>query len=132
MGYEHLSITPETESNKVTESNAENLLPIPSECEDIEYVDASVPDTTIVSVEGENVVQQEEEEVDLDDISQIQDVVLREKLFSITRLISNIESLKDNSTPDRVLNSFESDNSILDNFLLEFETFCDHSEETRS
>nr|GFA95756.1 hypothetical protein [Tanacetum cinerariifolium] len=33
MGYEHLSITPEIESDKVTESNAENLLPIPSECE---------------------------------------------------------------------------------------------------
>nr|GEV13480.1 hypothetical protein [Tanacetum cinerariifolium] len=33
MGYEHLSITPETKSDEVTESNAENLLPIPSECE---------------------------------------------------------------------------------------------------
>nr|GEX43664.1 hypothetical protein [Tanacetum cinerariifolium] len=33
MGYEHLNITPETESDEVTESNAENLLPIPSECE---------------------------------------------------------------------------------------------------
>nr|GEY24172.1 hypothetical protein [Tanacetum cinerariifolium] len=82
MGYEHLSITPETESDEVTESNAKNLLPIPSKCEvtsedkrecdelicdnhsdtfsgskidddisvydesfeDIEYVDASVPD----------------------------------------------------------------------------------------
>nr|GEX18010.1 hypothetical protein [Tanacetum cinerariifolium] len=32
MGYEHLSITPETESDEVTESNAKNLLPIPSEC----------------------------------------------------------------------------------------------------
>nr|GFD52786.1 hypothetical protein [Tanacetum cinerariifolium] len=32
MGYEHLSITPETESDEVTE-NAENLLPIPSKCE---------------------------------------------------------------------------------------------------
>nr|GEZ37801.1 hypothetical protein [Tanacetum cinerariifolium] len=32
MGYEHLNITPETESNEVTESNAENLLPIPCEC----------------------------------------------------------------------------------------------------
>nr|GFD34990.1 hypothetical protein [Tanacetum cinerariifolium] len=30
MGHEHLSITPETESDKVTESNAENLLPNPS------------------------------------------------------------------------------------------------------
>nr|GEV29357.1 reverse transcriptase domain-containing protein [Tanacetum cinerariifolium] len=33
MGYEHLSITPETESDEVTESNAENLLPIPSKYE---------------------------------------------------------------------------------------------------
>nr|GEW83098.1 reverse transcriptase domain-containing protein [Tanacetum cinerariifolium] len=178
MGYEHLSITPETESNEVTESNAKNLLPIPSECEvtledkmecdelicensstidvcnnhsgilfdsnnddllsddesfkDIEYVDASVPNPAIVSVEEENVVQREEEEVDLEDISQVQDVVLHEKLFSITRLISNIESLNDNSTPDCVFNSFESDNSLLDNYSPKFETFYDHSKETRS
>nr|GFB53874.1 hypothetical protein [Tanacetum cinerariifolium] len=33
MGYEHPSITPEIESDKVTESNVENLLPIPSKCE---------------------------------------------------------------------------------------------------
>nr|GFB34943.1 hypothetical protein [Tanacetum cinerariifolium] len=115
MGYEHLSITTETESDEVTESNAENLLPIPSECEEEN------------GVEEENVVQQEEEEVDFEDISQIYDVVLREKLLSITRLISNIESLNDNSTPDRVLNSFESDN-----FSPEFKTFCDYSKETRS
>nr|GEZ71760.1 hypothetical protein [Tanacetum cinerariifolium] len=31
-----------------------------------------------------------------------------------------------------MLNSFESDNSLSDNFSPEFETFCDHSEETRS
>nr|GEW42762.1 hypothetical protein [Tanacetum cinerariifolium] len=176
MGYEHLSITLETESDKVTESNAKNVLPIPSECEvtsedkrecdelvcvnhsdtfsdskidddisvydddfeDIEYVEASLLDPEIVSieeengVEEENVVQREEEEVDLKDISQVQDVVLREKLFSITRLISNIESLNENSTPDRVFNSFESDNSLFDNYSPEFKTFCDHSEETRS
>nr|GEY41504.1 hypothetical protein [Tanacetum cinerariifolium] len=134
MMYEHLSITPETKSDKVTESNAENLLPIPN----IGYVEASLSNLEIasvdeiVSVEEENVVQQEEEEVKFKDISQIQDIVLREKLLSITRLISNIESLNDNSTPDRVFNSFESDNSLLDNFSPEFETFCDHSEETRN
>nr|GEY54372.1 hypothetical protein [Tanacetum cinerariifolium] len=33
MGYEHLSITPEIESDEVTEFNVENLLPIPSKCE---------------------------------------------------------------------------------------------------
>nr|GEW83964.1 hypothetical protein [Tanacetum cinerariifolium] len=99
---------------------------------DVEYVEASLSDPEIINVEEENVVQQEEEEVDLEDISQIQDVDLREKLLSITRLISNIESLNDNPTPDCVLNSFESDNSLSDNFSPEFETFCDHTEETRS
>nr|GEV03381.1 hypothetical protein [Tanacetum cinerariifolium] len=33
MRYEHPSITPETESDEVTEFNTENLLPIPSKCE---------------------------------------------------------------------------------------------------
>nr|GEW15998.1 hypothetical protein [Tanacetum cinerariifolium] len=87
-------ITPGMESDKVTESNAKNLLPIPNECEialedkrecdmpdddfkDVEYVEASIVDPEIVSVEEENVVQQEEKEVDFEDISQIQDVVLQ-------------------------------------------------------
>nr|GEV69323.1 hypothetical protein [Tanacetum cinerariifolium] len=90
----------------------------------------------IVSVEDENVFYVEEEEFDLEEI---QDVILREKLLSINHLIANIESLNDNPTPDRVLNSSvsfpiseESDNSLSDNFLPEFETFCDHTEETRS
>nr|GEW93601.1 hypothetical protein [Tanacetum cinerariifolium] len=105
--------------------------------EDIEYVEASLPDPEIVSLVEEN--DEEEEEVDLENIFQIQDIVLREKLLSINRLNANIESLNDNPTPNRVLNSFvsipifeESDNSLLDNFSLEFETFCDHTEETRS
>nr|GFB36438.1 reverse transcriptase domain-containing protein [Tanacetum cinerariifolium] len=41
MGYEHLSITPETESDEVTESNVENLLPITSKCEDNDNFDSS-------------------------------------------------------------------------------------------
>nr|GEU31387.1 nucleic acid-binding, OB-fold protein [Tanacetum cinerariifolium] len=177
MGYKHLSITPETESN------AKNLLPIPSECEvtsedkkecdvpvysstidvsdnhyeilfdsnkdndissddesfkDIEYVDASLPDPEIANVK-ENVVHQEQEEVDLEEISQVQDVVLREKLFSINRLIANIESLKDKPTPVCVFNSSTSipifeefDNSLSDNFSPEFEKNFNHTEETRS
>nr|GEW47345.1 hypothetical protein [Tanacetum cinerariifolium] len=107
--------------------------------EDIEYVEASLSDPEIVSVEEENVVhqeenvvQQKEEKVNLEDISQIQDIVLREKLLSITRLISNIKSLNDNTILDLVLNSFESDNSLSDNFSPEFETFCDYTKETRS
>nr|GEX08135.1 hypothetical protein [Tanacetum cinerariifolium] len=70
--------------------------------EDIEYVEALLSDPEIVSgVKEENDVHQEEEEIYLEDISQIQDIVLHEKLLSITRLISNIESLNDNPTPDR-------------------------------
>nr|GEX17783.1 hypothetical protein [Tanacetum cinerariifolium] len=41
--------------------------------EDIEYVEASLLNPEIVSLEEENVVRQEEEEIDLEDISQIQD-----------------------------------------------------------
>nr|GFA70821.1 hypothetical protein [Tanacetum cinerariifolium] len=107
--------------------------------EDIEYVEALLPDPKIVSVEEENDVNVEEEEVDLENVFQIQDVILREKLLSINRLIVNIESLNDNPTPDRVLNSSalfpiseEFDNSLSDNFSPEFKTFCDHTEETRS
>ncbi|GKA21893.1 hypothetical protein Tco_0707855 [Tanacetum coccineum] len=107
--------------------------------EDIEYV----------SLEEVNDVDQEEKEFNLEDIFQIQDVILREKLLKVHRLISNIESLKVNSTPDRVLESpssfpisvvdsdsflEESDTSLshLDNSLPEFETFSDHTKETRS
>ncbi|GKA91382.1 hypothetical protein Tco_0813252, partial [Tanacetum coccineum] len=63
--------------------------------EDIEYV----------SLEEVNEVDQEEKEFDLEDILQIQDVILREKLLKVHHLISKIESLKVNSTPDRVLES---------------------------
>ncbi|GJZ85398.1 hypothetical protein Tco_0650737 [Tanacetum coccineum] len=100
----------------------------------------------IVSLEEVN-EDQEEKEFDLEDIFQIQDVILREKLLKISHLVTNIESLKDNPTSDRVLKSsfpipildsdsfFEESNtslSHLDNSLPEFETFSNHTEETRS
>nr|GFA98115.1 hypothetical protein [Tanacetum cinerariifolium] len=109
--------------------------------EDVEYVEASPLDSEFVSLEEENDIYQEEKEFDLEDILQIQDVVLREKLLSINRLIADIEFFNDNPTPDRVLKfsssfpTFEkSDNSLSysDNSLPEFETFSDHTEETRS
>nr|GEX05840.1 hypothetical protein [Tanacetum cinerariifolium] len=55
MGYKHLSITPETESDEVTESNAENLLPIPSKCENnddlVSSNDESLPDEDVPAEE---------------------------------------------------------------------------------
>ncbi|GJS05436.1 hypothetical protein Tco_0321944 [Tanacetum coccineum] len=109
---------------------------------DFEYIE-------YVSLEVVNDVDQEEKEFDLEDIFQIQDVILREKLLNVERLITNIKSLTDNPTPDLVLKSStsfpipvtdsdsffeESDTSFshLDNSLPEFETFNDHTEETRS
>ncbi|GKE48454.1 hypothetical protein Tco_1479712 [Tanacetum coccineum] len=120
------------DSNKDTSSDDDDF-------EDIEYA----------SLEEVHEVDQEEKEFDLEDILQIQDVILREKLLKVHHLISKIESLKVNSTPDRVLESpssfpisvadsdsflEESDTSLshLDNSLPEFETFSDHTEETRS
>nr|GEX61213.1 hypothetical protein [Tanacetum cinerariifolium] len=86
-------------------SNSNNDDDISSEdyaFEDIEYVEASLSDPEIASIAEENFVHQEEEEFDLEEI---QYIVLREKLLSINRLIDNIESLKDNPTPDRANDS---------------------------
>nr|GEV52066.1 hypothetical protein [Tanacetum cinerariifolium] len=146
MGYEHLSTTSETESDEVIESSVKNLVPILREYEvasDNERVlmtmllrTSSMPDSELVSLEEENDVYQQDEEFNLEENFQIQDVVLRKKLLSINRLIADIESLNDNRT--LVLKSSasiplfnKSDNSLLDNSLPEFETFSDHTEETR-
>ncbi|GKE46489.1 hypothetical protein Tco_1477747, partial [Tanacetum coccineum] len=118
--------------------------------ENIEYIEASPLNLEYDSLEELN-EDQEEKEFDLEDIFQIQDVILREKLLNISRLVTNIKYLKDNPTPDHVLKSpssvpipvtdsdsffEESDSdtclSHLDNSLPEFETFSDHTKETRS
>ncbi|GJU37757.1 hypothetical protein Tco_1186111 [Tanacetum coccineum] len=126
-------------SEILSDSNDDDTSSDDNDFEDIEYV----------SLEEVNDVDQEENEFDLEDILQIQDVILHEKLLNISRLITNIESLNDNPTPDRVLkspslvpisvtdsNSFfeKSDTSFSfsDNSLPEFETFSDHTKETRS
>ncbi|GJY98802.1 hypothetical protein Tco_0516232 [Tanacetum coccineum] len=179
MGDEHLSTIPATESDEVIKSSVEILVPIPSElegisddtcdepvCDDSSTFDALNDNSEILSNSNDDDTSSDdddfedveyvsleevndEKEFDLEDIFQIQDVILREKLLNVHRLISNIESLKDNPTPDRVLESpspfpipvvdsdsffEESDTSLshLDNSLPEFETFSDHTEETRS
>ncbi|GJY72231.1 hypothetical protein Tco_0475934 [Tanacetum coccineum] len=114
--------------------------------ENIEYVEASPLNLEYDSLEEEN-KDQEEKEFDLEDIFQIQDVILREKLLNVHRLITNIESLKNNHTPDFVFKSpssfpisvvdsdslFEESNtsfSYSGNSLPEFESISDHTEET--
>ncbi|GJY21685.1 hypothetical protein Tco_0394251 [Tanacetum coccineum] len=134
-------------SEILSDSNDDGTSSDDDSYEDIEYVEASPPDLEIVSLEEVNDVDQKKEEFDLENILQIQDVILREKLLNINRLIANIESLNDNNTPRCVLkftspfpipdsNSFfeKSDTSLSysDNSLPEFESFSDHTEETSS
>ncbi|GJT99880.1 hypothetical protein Tco_1110219 [Tanacetum coccineum] len=126
-------------SEILSDSNDDGTSSDDNDFEDIEYV----------SLEEVNDVDQEEKEFDLEDILQIQDVILREKLLNISRLITNIESLNDNPTPDHVFKSpssfpipvtdsdsfFEKSDTSLsysDNSLPEFEPFSDDTEETRS
>ncbi|GJX32868.1 hypothetical protein Tco_0242723 [Tanacetum coccineum] len=135
-------------SEILSDSNNDGTSSDDDSYENIEYVEASPLNLEYVSLEEVN-EDQEEKEFDLEDIFQIQDVILREKLVKISRLITNIESLKDNPTPDHVFKSpfsfpipvtdsdsffEESDTSLshLDNSLPKFETFSDHTEETRS
>ncbi|GJR95841.1 hypothetical protein Tco_0268015 [Tanacetum coccineum] len=99
--------------------------------EDIDYIEASPPDSELVSLE------------------EVKNDILREKLLNIYLLIVKIESLNDNPTPDCLLKSpspfpipvedsdsfFKKSNTSLsysDNSLPEFKTFSDHTEETSS
>ncbi|GKC75647.1 hypothetical protein Tco_1126421, partial [Tanacetum coccineum] len=87
--------------------------------------DDDYEDVEYVSLEEVN----EEKEFDLEDILQIQDVILREKLLNVSRLISNIESLKNNPTTDRVLESpfpFPIPVMDSDSFLEESDTSLSH------
>ncbi|GKF13046.1 hypothetical protein Tco_0050972, partial [Tanacetum coccineum] len=125
-------------SEILSNSNNDDTSSDDDDFEDVEYV-------SLKEVNDDH----DEKEFDLEDIFQIHDVILREKLLNVHRLISKIESLKVNPTLDHVLESpspfpisvvdsdsflEESDTSLshLDNSLLEFETFSDHTEETRS
>ncbi|GJV63833.1 hypothetical protein Tco_1474661 [Tanacetum coccineum] len=74
--------------------------------EDIDYVEASPPDSELVSIE------------------EVEDDILRAKLSNIYLLIAKIKSLNDNPTPSFLSHS--------DNSLPEFKTFSNHTEETRS
>ncbi|GKD88510.1 hypothetical protein Tco_1364017, partial [Tanacetum coccineum] len=136
-------------SEILSDSNNDGTLSDDDSYKNIEYVEASPLNLEYDSLEEVNDVDQIEKEFDLEDIFQIQDVILRERLLNISRLVTNIESLKDNPTSDHVLKSpfsfpnlivdsksfFEKSDtsfSYLDNSLPKFKTFSDHTKETRS
>ncbi|GJS51792.1 hypothetical protein Tco_0625154, partial [Tanacetum coccineum] len=100
--------------------------------EDIEYVDASPPDSELVSLEVvENVTPEDGE---------IEDDVLREKLSKINLLIAKIEAMNSNPPPSSdfvtkssstSLNLFLEETNTFDNSLTESETFCFDLEENK-
>ncbi|GKB71975.1 hypothetical protein Tco_0933387, partial [Tanacetum coccineum] len=101
--------------------------------EDINYVDASPPDSELVSLEEVEDFDTEDGEIDNDILLTIKDDILHEKLLNINFLIAKIKELKDNPTPSThsVLkspslfpNSFLEQTDTSDNSLPESEIFC--------
>nr|GEY50880.1 hypothetical protein [Tanacetum cinerariifolium] len=109
--------------------------------DNIKYVEASPPDSELVSSEVMEIVIPEVGRIDDDILLTINDNILHEKLLNINLLIANIKALNDNPTPSSdfmtkssstSLNSLLEKTNTFDNFLPEFETFCFDLEEISS
>nr|GEV74745.1 hypothetical protein [Tanacetum cinerariifolium] len=107
----------------------------------IDYVEASPPDSELVSSEVMEIVIPEVGGIDDDILLTIKDNILRKKLLNINLLISKIEALNVNPTPSSdcktkspstSLNSFLEETNTFDNSLPEFKTFCFDVEEISS
>nr|GEY22470.1 hypothetical protein [Tanacetum cinerariifolium] len=117
------------DSNDESTSTDDDSLSI----DNIEYVEASPPNSELVSSEVMEIVIPKVGGIDDDILLTIKDDILREKLLNINLLIANIEALNDNPTPSSdfitkssstSLNSLLEETNTFDNSLPEFETFC--------
>nr|GEX61380.1 hypothetical protein [Tanacetum cinerariifolium] len=134
MEDEHHDTIPATESDEVIKSSVEDLVSIPSESEgipdnmcDVPFRDNSLP-LDISKDQFKNFSDSNDDSTSIDDDyfsiesidyfeaslldsklvsldGEIEDDILHEKLLNINLLIAKIESLNDNPTPDRVLES---------------------------
>nr|GEX94886.1 hypothetical protein [Tanacetum cinerariifolium] len=109
--------------------------------DNIEYVEASPPNSELVSSEVIEIVIPEVGGIDDDIHLAIKDDILREKMLNINLLIANIEALKDNPTPSfdfmnksssTSLNFLLEETKTFDNSLPESETLCFDLEEISS
>nr|GEU62239.1 hypothetical protein [Tanacetum cinerariifolium] len=161
MGDEHLDTISAKESDKLIKSSVENLVPTPNQFEDfldsnedstsidddsfsiydIEYVEASPPDSELVSLVVVDIVISEDGGIGKDILLTIKDDILHEKLLNINILIAKIKALKDNPTPysdfmtkssSTSLNFLLQETNTFDNSLPESKTFCFDSEENSS
>nr|GEW37241.1 hypothetical protein [Tanacetum cinerariifolium] len=151
MRDEHLGTISTTESNEVIKSSVKDLVSIPNQFE--EFFDSNDDSTSIdenyFSIDNIDYVEASPPDSELVSLEVVKDDNLYEKLLNINLLIAKIKSLNDNPTPDHVLkppspfpipvedsNSFmeKSDTSLsyLDNSFPEYETFINHIEKTPS
>ncbi|GJT73984.1 hypothetical protein Tco_1033270 [Tanacetum coccineum] len=109
--------------------------------DDIDYVEASPPDSKLVSLEVVEIVIPEVGRIDNDILLTIKDDILREKLLNVNLLIAKIEALKDNLTPSSdfvtkssstSLNFFLEETNTFDNSLPGSKFFCFNIEEISS
>nr|GEW68181.1 hypothetical protein [Tanacetum cinerariifolium] len=109
--------------------------------DNIDYVEASPPDSELIRLEVMEIIIPEIEGIDDDILLTIKDDILREKLLNVNLLIAKIEALNDNPTSSSdfktkssstSLNSLLEETNTFDNSLSEFETFCFDVEEISS
>nr|GFC61545.1 hypothetical protein [Tanacetum cinerariifolium] len=109
--------------------------------DNINYVEASPPDSKLVSSEVMEIVILEVGGIDDDILLTIKDDILREKLLNVNLLIAKIEALNDNPTPSSdcktksystSLNPLLEETNTFDNSLPKFENFCFEVEEISS
>ncbi|GKD77094.1 hypothetical protein Tco_1339715 [Tanacetum coccineum] len=109
--------------------------------DDIDYVEASPPDSELVSLVVVEIVIPEVRGIDTDILLTIKDDILREKLLNVNLLIAKIEALKVNPTPSSDFvtkssstspNFFLEETNTFDNSLPESKTFCFNLEEKSS
>nr|GEX62945.1 hypothetical protein [Tanacetum cinerariifolium] len=109
--------------------------------DDIDYVEASPPDSELVSSEVIEIVIPDVGGIDDDILLTIKDDILREKLLNVNLLIAKIEALNANPTPSSdcktkssstSLNSLLEETNTFDNSLPAFETFYFDVEEISS
>nr|GFA68240.1 reverse transcriptase domain-containing protein [Tanacetum cinerariifolium] len=153
MGDEHLDTIPATGSDEVIKSSVENLDFSESNNEvssidddsfsidNIDFVEASPPDSELVSSEVMEIVILEVGGIDDDVLLKIKDDILRKTLLNANLLIATIEALNDNLTPSsncKTKSSSTSPKSFLEetntfhNSLPEFESFYFDLEEISS
>nr|GEY64149.1 hypothetical protein [Tanacetum cinerariifolium] len=133
MGDKHLDTISATESDEFIKSSVENLIPNQDFSEsnnefsstdndsfsidNIDYVEASPPNSKLVSLEVMEIVILEVGGIEYDILLTIKDDILREKLLNVNLFIAKIKALKDNPTPSfdfMIKSSFTSLNSLLE------------------